>query len=289
MCCRLLPPPSIKRDVETEILGGQLCMRQMVPDRLKPLLKPLVAPILKRLRNSKPDLSIDVSSFDGFNNPAMRRVATTRFYRQRDHQLIGGWLSVKERQVLYALARWLPGPIIEIGSWIGLSTVAIAQGIRDSRQQKKFIAYDCGLTKDNFRMVDGGVGRFASGDIEPLHVCSLETFNHDVLPILSLPGGQLGKLQDNLRSFGVSDLVEVIVEDFKKVIPPKASLVFCDTLHKDHEIEVNAPHLSKFLHKGSILACHDIGRHRDQVNTLRSIVGGGYSTIVDSLFIVEMK
>ena len=48
------------------------CMRQMVPDRLKPLLKPLVGPILKRLRNSKPDLSIDVSAFDGFNNATMR-------------------------------------------------------------------------------------------------------------------------------------------------------------------------------------------------------------------------
>ena len=83
-------------------------MRQMVPDRLKPLLKPFVGPILKRLRNSKPDLSIDVSSFDGFNNMAMRRVATTPFYRQRDHQLMGNWLSPKERQVLYALARWLP-------------------------------------------------------------------------------------------------------------------------------------------------------------------------------------
>ena len=90
--------------------------------------------------------------------------------------------------------RWRVGfqDQLSIGSWIGLSTVAIAQGICDSNQHKKFIAYDWGLTKDNFRV--GGVGLFASGDIEPLHVCSLETFNQDVLPILSLPGGQLGKL-----------------------------------------------------------------------------------------------
>jgi predicted O-methyltransferase YrrM len=261
----------------------------MVPDRLKPLLRPLIHPILDRLRVSKTDLSIDISSFDGFNTAAMRRVAATRFYRQRDHQLIGGWLSPKERQTLYALARWLPGPIIEIGSWIGLSTVAIAQGIRDSGQQKRFTAYDWGLTKDNFRKVDGGVGVFASGTTEPLVMCTLETFNHDILPILSVPGGQFGKLRENLRSFGVSDLVEVVVADFKTVRPPKAGLVFCDTLHNLYEIEINAPHLSKFLRNGSILACHDVGYHSDHVSALRSILGGGYSTIVGSLFIVEMN
>jgi predicted O-methyltransferase YrrM len=58
-----------------------------------------------------------------------------------------------ERHVLYALARWLSGPVTEIGSWLGLSTVALAQGIRDGGSVTKLDTYDLALTEKNFRML----------------------------------------------------------------------------------------------------------------------------------------
>src|SRR5262249_5491352 len=65
-------------------------------------------------------------------------------------------LSYSERKAnIVCASRWLPGPIIEIGSWCGLSTTAIAQGIRDSGERKSFHTYDLALTLDSIRPVDG--------------------------------------------------------------------------------------------------------------------------------------
>src|SRR5688500_4800072 len=50
---------------------------------------------------------------------------------------VGGWLSPREQQALYALARWSPGPILEIGPWLGRSTVCLARGVQDSGVEKQ--------------------------------------------------------------------------------------------------------------------------------------------------------
>ena len=50
--------------------------------------------------------------------PIMAKVASTRFYSYADERRITGWLSRRERQTLYALGRWIPGPI---RSWIRLT------------------------------------------------------------------------------------------------------------------------------------------------------------------------
>jgi hypothetical protein len=63
---------------------------------------------------------------------------------------IPGWLTANERRALYALARWAPGPTLEIGSRVGLFTTAIARGIKDSGVNKAFDTIDLNPTIECF-------------------------------------------------------------------------------------------------------------------------------------------
>jgi predicted O-methyltransferase YrrM len=71
-----------------------------------------------------------------------------------------GWLRPNERNALYALARWLPGPFLEVGPWAGLSTLVIANGIKDSKKEKFFVTYELNPKSENYRPVENGVGFF---------------------------------------------------------------------------------------------------------------------------------
>lgn len=237
----------------------------------------------------QPFPKVDTDAFGGFKNPLMRQVGKTRFYRPQDHETIRGWMTPGERQTLYSLARHMPGPITEIGPWVGLSTVAIAQGIRDSAQTKKFVTHDLGLTTENFRPIGDKIGMFLPDSEAPLGTCSVEEYNTGILPVLESPGGQIGMLRGNLEKFSVSDLVEIRIGDFKKKTPATSAFVFCDALHDMTEVETNGPALVPYLKSGSILACHDIGRHQAQIDKLRSIVGGGYGISIDSLYVIEIE
>jgi predicted O-methyltransferase YrrM len=263
----------------TKVDGTKVALMKSILRRLNRRARSLLHPFPKA----------DADAFKGFKNPLMQQAAKTKFYRQRDHETIRGWMTPGERQTLYSLARHMPGPITEIGPWVGLSTVAIAQGIRDSAQTKQFVTYDLGLTTDNFRPIDDKIGMFLPDSDAPLGTCSVEAYNTEILPVLESPGGQIGMLRSNLEKFSVSDLVEIRIGDFKQKTPRTSGFVFCDALHDMTEVETNGPALLPYLKSGSILACHDIGHHQTQIDRLRSIVGGGYGISVDSLFVIEIE
>src|SRR5216683_6599773 len=134
---------------------------------MKALLRSIEPLFVRNWRQAR-SLGVDSEKLSAFSDQeTMARVANTRFYRPDEHAKIPGWMTPKERQMLYALARHLPGPITEIGSWVGLSTTAIACGIRDSKQAKQFLTYDLKLTESQFRPVDGGIGLFIGDDLIP--------------------------------------------------------------------------------------------------------------------------
>jgi hypothetical protein len=183
-------------------------MLQFATKSLKSVVRPYIdrwhlRPLIDKWRNKSGrvglDLYINADQFRGFRPPLqqlMLRAAATHFYRPSDHLEIRGFHTPKERQILYALARWLPGPIIEVGSWCGLSTTAIAQGIRDSGERKSFHTYDLALTLDNIRPVDGGMGLFLDGEL----------YQRDILPVLSAPGSSQGELRKNLERLGLTEI-----------------------------------------------------------------------------------
>jgi hypothetical protein len=236
-------------------------------------------------------LEIAPNLFDGFTGPIATvsdKITRTRFERIDETQSIPGWLSARERQMLYALARWLPGDVVEIGSWCGLSTTAIARGVQESRDgTRRFQTYDLALSEASFRKTRSGIHMFMPGESQPLGTCSEEVYKREILPILRAPGSNNGELRRHITRLGLSDVVTINVGDFKKFPLRPTQFVFCDALHDHAEIEINAKHLRALLNCGSILACHDVGREASLIEQLRNQIPLGNATSVDSLYIAE--
>lgn len=201
---------------------------------------------------------------------------------------IGGWLSSREQHALYSLARYTPGPILEIGPWLGRSTVCIARGIVDSQQPKDFLTCELAPTRDNFRPVnDSQVGFFYPPDSqEAMGICSMELFERDIKPVVEHPNGLLGQLNSNLEAMGVANIVSVFVGDFRDVPVTTYSFIFADTMHDENEINRNCPDLKQLVAKGSVLAIHDATEANQQ--SLRKHFNFGCSFTVDSLFVGEV-
>src|SRR5215207_804975 len=109
-----------------------------------------------------------------------------------------GWLNQVEMQILYSLARRGEGPILEIGSWLGRSTTAIAAGIRDGGR-RAFDTVDFGITS---------IPEFE----EKLQV-GIETLSHNPTVIRSIhaPGGTTALLIENLRRNNLLPYVTSII------------------------------------------------------------------------------
>jgi hypothetical protein len=243
--------------------------------------------IAKKVRSYVP-LNVDVSGFSPDVANVVRRAAKAPFNDTRKG--IKGWLTWRERKMLYGLARYATGPIIEVGSWVGLSTIAIAQGIRDSAKLKPFTTFDLPTTLDNFRkMPNGNIGFFVDHSQIPFGQCSEDTFNLEIRPIVSRDGGARYVLLDNLAKADLLRFVTVVTANFKSVQAIPSGFVFCDALHDEGEINANASALLPFLRHGSILACHDVGRTNRLVEKLCSILPIKHGTGIDSLYVAEVE
>lgn len=218
----------------------------------------------------------------------MINAAKTRFFRRKEHEGIAGWLSPVERQMLYALAYWLPGPIVEIGPWCGLSTTAIARGIEDSRSCKSFDTFDLRLTPEHFRpMEDGSVGVFFEFDDVAHGVLTEEFYRKEILPVVNPPSSSEKVLRANLDRLGLSKCVQIHYGNFRDFVAFHCGFVFCDAIHDLNEVISNGPGLRCYLRSGSVLACHDVGGDQNLIKALREIVSLGHGVSVDSLYIAE--
>lgn len=206
-----------------------------------------------------------------------------------DHDLRGieGWLSPNERKALYALARWLQGPFLEVGPWVGLSTTIIAYGIKDSRKKKEFVTAELNPRIQNFRPFGGGIGFFVPEDAElPFGVCPRELFEREMKPVLLSPGGVMGILKENLACYGLIEMVRIFEGDFRNAPNLGYKFIFSDTMHDPQEISFNAPALQMFISPGTVLACHDINATNEK--SLRQHLKFGFTFNIDSLFVGEV-
>jgi hypothetical protein len=256
---------------------------------LKRMLRPILSPLLQPIRKRWPNLKTDKNLFRGFKEPLMSKVATTRFFSYSDHQSIVGWMTPRERQLLYALGLWLPGPVVEIGSWLGLSTTAIARGIRDSGEQKRFDTFDLKLTTDMYHPVEDGMAFCLPDDPVPLWVNSKRDYEATILPFINKPGGSNQILRDNLARLGLSKFVTDHVGDFKRMPAHACRWLFCDIVHNFREIDVNAPFIRRFLSSNSILVCHDMGTDPELIGALRDRIPLGHGVAIDSMFVAEIR
>ncbi len=159
-----------------------------------------------------------------------------------------GWLSGGEMQILYTLARECDGPVLEIGSWLGRSTVCLAAGIKDSGNKKKFDVVDFGITSPNEweKLLKEDFIRFAKDDV--------------VARSIFQPGGSIALLIDNLRKAELLDYTTSIIRGDSTEVPLRSeyNVIFCDTLHDEREIIEYGVFLDGLLKPGGWLICDDI-------------------------------
>lgn len=227
--------------------------------------------------------------------PDLDRVRTLRqlhralphFHLPNPPDAIHGWLTRKEQRALYALGRTVPGPILEVGAWLGKSTVCIARGIHDSNVRKEFVTCELGPTLDNFRPVDERtMGFYYPKDAaESMGTAPRELYERDIEPMVVQ--GIIRQLRANLEAFGVADVVTVFHGDFRESPPRTYGLVFTDAMHDELEIRRNARDLQRFLGPGSILACHDTTIENRRL--LQTYFRVGYAFFADSLFVADIE
>jgi cephalosporin hydroxylase len=102
----------------------------------------------------------------------MRKLIEYRHQKALHHQLMKAaecsMLGIDAIVMLYHCATLSPGDILEIGSYVGGATIAIAMGARDSGKEKKIIGIEKGVrvdhrrlgTKDSFRDLQKNLKRF---------------------------------------------------------------------------------------------------------------------------------
>jgi hypothetical protein len=147
---------------------------------------------------------------------------------------VEGWLSGDEAWALYEMARDAPGPapvVVEIGSWMGRSTIALALALAE-RGAGTVVAVD----------------PHAGGYLRTDH-------GHDSWPAF----------QANVAAAGVAPYVRPIVArsiDARPQVEGPIDGLFVDGLHRYETAIVDIDTWSDLLRPGATVAFHDVGVFR---------------------------
>jgi predicted O-methyltransferase YrrM len=181
-----------------------------------------------------------------------------------EHSLVDiqGWLKPIEQQALHALAALTNGPVLEVGSWIGRSTVCLGRGLllrKDRQPTDKVVCVELNPDVSYFRPNDEGCVEFwCPGDTAPRGHTTAEIYEEIVLPAISFPGGLVGKLKQTLSDHNLTHLADIVVGDVAEVLPVNHyGLIFSDISHTPYEIEKMVAGMAPVIQAGTILACHD--------------------------------
>jgi predicted O-methyltransferase YrrM len=121
----------------------------------------------------------------------MRKLIEYRQQKALHHQLMKAaecsMLGVDAIVMLYHCARVSAGDILEVGSYVGGATIAMAMGVRDSGTQKKIISIERGCrvdhprvgTKDSFKDLRKNLKRF--GFIDQVSLINGRSFDPDTI------------------------------------------------------------------------------------------------------------
>ena len=155
---------------------------------------------------------------------------------------IAGWSSEDELNLLYKFSSEATGPIVEIGSWMGRSTIALAEGSKISNQ--KVYAVDTFHGGENTHELD----KYFSAEN---------------------PDNIYQKFQSNIKRADVAD--QVIVKrglsiDVVKQWNNSIGMIFIDGDHSYKAVLEDGENWLPFLQVGGIAAFHDFRPNPKQGN-----------------------
>ncbi len=198
---------------------------------------------------------------------------------------VPGWLTGPEGQTLFALGALARGPVLEVGPWLGRSTVCIARGIAVSPEPKEFFTVELNPKAEDWELRDG-LYHFRPDDSDAAFAggTPVEDWEEDNGPVVAHPEGVIGQLEANLRRCCVEELVQVVEGDFRHLpLHGPFAFIFTDTMHTPDEVHRNGQRLAELLAPGGVLACHDTTPEN------RAALGEFFDfdaeTQVDSLFV----
>lgn len=173
---------------------------------------------------------------------------------------VSGWTSEVELDLLYQYASQVTGAIVEIGSWQGRSTIALAQGAKISGQ--KVYAIDT----------------FHGGENTP----ELEKYFTK-----ENPDNILQKFQVNIQRSGLEDYVIVkrgLSNEIIKQWTEPIGMIFIDGDHSYQAVKQDINDWMPFLEIGGIAAFHDYRPNPKQKNyeTRKGVLMAVTESIVQS-------
>jgi MMP 1-O-methyltransferase len=140
---------------------------------------------------------------------------------------VEGFISVTEGRRLYELAAAAPGPIVEVGSWKGRSTIWLAYGARDGNGGMVFAVDPHSGSQDHEEKGEGST---------------------------------LVEFEDNLRTAGVEDAVVPVVtssEEARQHVPCPIGLLFLDGPSEERLVRSEIDRWLPCLSEGAVIAIHD--------------------------------
>jgi len=198
---------------------------------------------------------------------------------------VGGWLTSREETALYLLGLIANGPVLEVGPWLGKSTVCIASGIAASGERKEFTTCELNPTEDSWILDDDGVRQFHTDGTGQSNSGTPDAeWIQNIQPIVGHPDGVIGLLQANLVRAGVAQIVDVVEGNFLHTpLDGPYGMIFTDAMHTPEEVHLNSARLRELLAPNAILACHDT--NDENRRTLGEYIQFERETVVDGLFV----
>jgi hypothetical protein len=129
----------------------------------------------------------------------MRKLIEYRQEKALHHQLMKAaecsMLGIDALVILYHCAKVSVGNILEVGSYIGGATIAMAMGVRDSSAEKKIISIERGCrvdhprvgTKDSFKDLRKNLKRF--GFLDQVNLINGRSFDPNTIALVQQISG----------------------------------------------------------------------------------------------------
>jgi hypothetical protein len=168
--------------------------------------------------------------------------------------------------------------ILEIGHFLGRSTSAICEGIRNAGSATEFNSYDLGFTSADefiahYKRVHDTVSSDVPKEYEELVYSQKKTTSEIA--------------QMNLSRFGLDRFVKLISGDFTLLDRTQYGFIFCDALHDHGEIALNLPHVTAASDDNCVWAFHDMST--SNVADVLSMSPARLIQVVDTLGIFRFQ